>query len=55
VRNSAHDRATHAGALAVAIVARLGLLNIVWLFGLVAAWEVVRLINPIPRVARAST
>jgi hypothetical protein len=38
-----------AGAFTVAIVTRLGLLNIVWLIGLVAACEIVRLLNPYRR------
>jgi len=37
------------GAFTLAIVARLGLLNIVWLIGLVAACEIFRLINPFRR------
>lgn len=35
-----------AGAFTPAIVARLGLLNVVWLIALVAACEIVRLLNP---------
>ena len=35
-----------AGAFKLAIVARLGLLNLPWLIGLVAACEVFRLLNP---------
>jgi hypothetical protein len=35
-----------AGAFTMTIVARLGLLNIAWLIGLVAACEIVRLLNP---------
>ena len=38
-----------AGAFTVAIVTRLGLSNIVWLIGLVAACEIVRLLNPYGR------
>jgi len=38
-----------AGAFTVAIVTRLGLLNIVWLIGLVAVCEIVRLLNPYGR------
>lgn len=37
------------GAFTLAIVARLGLLNLLWLIGLVAASEVFRLLNPIRR------
>jgi hypothetical protein len=37
------------GAFTVAIVTRLGLLNIAWLIGLVAVCEVVRLVNPFRR------
>ena len=35
-----------AGAFTPAIVGRLGLLNVAWLIGLVAACEIVRLLNP---------
>ena len=35
-----------AGAFTTAIVARLGLLNVAWLIGLVTACEIVRLLNP---------
>jgi hypothetical protein len=38
-----------AGAFTVAIVTRLGLSNMVWLIGLVAACEIVRLLNPYRR------
>ena len=38
-----------AGAFTTAIVARLGLLNVVWLVGLVAACEIVRLLQPFRR------
>jgi hypothetical protein len=38
-----------AGAFTMVIVARLGLLNIVWLIALVGACEIVRLINPFGR------
>jgi hypothetical protein len=38
-----------AGAFTTAIVARLGLLNIAWLVGVVAACEIVRLLNPYRR------
>jgi hypothetical protein len=34
-----------AGAFSAAIVGRIGVLNILWLIGLVAACEVVRLLN----------
>jgi hypothetical protein len=44
-----------AGAFTLAIVARLGLLNIMWLIGLVVACEIVRLINPIGRDRAVST
>jgi len=44
-----------AGAFTVAIVARLGLLNIVWLIGLFAACEIVRLLNPFRRDRPIST
>jgi hypothetical protein len=38
-----------AGAFAVAIVTRLGFLNLVWLIGLVAVCEIVRVLNPFAR------
>ena len=38
-----------AGAFTLAIVGRLGLLNLPWLIGLVAACEVFRLLNPTSR------
>ncbi|MGV7216801.1 hypothetical protein [Bradyrhizobium sp. UFLA05-112] len=38
-----------AGAFTTAVVARLGLLNIAWLIGLVATCEVVRLVAPVRR------
>jgi hypothetical protein len=38
-----------AGSFTPAIMARIGLLNVVWLIGLFAACEVARLINPLPR------
>lgn len=38
-----------AGAFTFAIVGRLGLLSAVWLIGLVAACEIVRLLNPFVR------
>jgi hypothetical protein len=44
-----------AGAFTAAIVARLGLLNIVWLIGLVVACEIVRLVNPFGRARAVST
>jgi len=44
-----------AGAFTIAIVARLGLLNILWLIGLVGACEIVRLINPFGRRRAIST
>jgi len=44
-----------AGAFTMAIVARLGLLNIVWLIALVGACEIVRLINPFGRGRAVST
>ena len=43
-----------AGAFKLAIVARLGLLNLPWLIGLVAACEVFRLLNPLSRRRTAS-
>jgi hypothetical protein len=44
-----------AGAFTTAIVARLALLNIVWLVGLVATCEIVRLLNPFGRGRAIST
>jgi hypothetical protein len=44
-----------AGAFTLPIVARLGLLNIVWLIGLVGACEIVRLLNPFRRDRAVST
>ena len=44
-----------AGAFTMAIVARLGLLNIAWLIGLVVACEIVRLIDPFGHHRVAST
>jgi hypothetical protein len=44
-----------AGAFTMTIVARLGLLNIVWLIGLVVACEIVRLIDPFGRGRAVST
>lgn len=44
-----------AGAFSVAIVTRLGLLNVVWLVGLLAACEIVRLLNPFRRDRAVST
>jgi len=44
-----------AGAFTMAIVGRRGLLNVVWLIGLVGACEIVRLINPFGRGRAAST
>jgi hypothetical protein len=44
-----------AGAFTVAIIARLGFLNFVWLIGLVAACEIVWLINPFRRGSAVST
>ncbi|MGQ0684949.1 hypothetical protein [Bradyrhizobium sp.] len=44
-----------AGAFTAAIIARLGFLNLVWLIGLVAACEIVRLINPFRRGRVVST
>jgi hypothetical protein len=43
-----------AGNFSAAIVGRLGLLNVAWLIGLVAACEIVRLINPFKRGHMAS-
>ena len=44
-----------AGAFTAAIIARLGFLNAVWLIGLVAACESVRLLNPFRRSRALST
>jgi hypothetical protein len=44
-----------AGAFTMAIVARLGLLNIAWLIGLAVACEIVRLVNPFGRDRAVST
>jgi hypothetical protein len=44
-----------AGAFTTAIVARLGLLNIAWLIGLVAGCEIVRFLNPFGRDRAVST
>jgi hypothetical protein len=44
-----------AGAFTLAIMARLGLLNVAWLIGLVVACEIVRLINPVGRDRAVST
>ena len=44
-----------AGAFTTAIVARLGMLNMVWLVALVVACEIVRLINPVGRGRAVST
>ena len=44
-----------AGAFTAAIVARLGFLNAMWLIGLVAACESVRLLNPFRRGRAVST
>ena len=44
-----------AGAFTAAIVARLGGLNVLWLVGLVAACEIVRLLNPFGRGRAVST
>jgi len=44
-----------AGAFTMAIVARLGLLNIAWLIGLVVACKIVRLINSFGRDRAVST
>lgn len=44
-----------AGAFTVKIVARIGLLNLVWLIGLVIACEIVRLLNPFGRGRTVST
>jgi hypothetical protein len=38
-----------AGSFTAAIMARIGLLNVVWLIGLVATCEIVRLLNPFKR------
>jgi hypothetical protein len=44
-----------AGAPTTAIIERLGFLNVVWLIGLVAACEIIRLINPFRRGRAVST
>jgi hypothetical protein len=44
-----------AGAFTAAIIARLGFLNAMWLIGLVAACESVRLLNPFRRGRAVST
>ncbi|MBV9457628.1 MAG: hypothetical protein JO141_08970 [Bradyrhizobium sp.] len=44
-----------AGAFTAAIVARIGLTNIAWLIGLVAACEIFRLVNPSGRGRAVST
>ena len=44
-----------AGAFTMAIVIRLGLLNVAWLIGLVVACEIVRLLNPLRRDHAAPT
>ncbi|MFT4119812.1 hypothetical protein [Bradyrhizobium sp.] len=44
-----------AGAFTMAIIARIGGLNVVWLAGLVAACEIVRLLNPFGRGRTIST
>jgi hypothetical protein len=44
-----------AGAFTAAIIARLGFLNAIWLIGLVAACESVRLLNPFRRGGAVST
>ncbi len=43
-----------AGDFTTAIVAQIGLTNVAWLFGLVAACEIVRLVNPARRGHLAS-
>ena len=42
------------GAFTAAIIGRIGVLNILWLIGLVAASETVRLLNPYRRHQTAS-
>jgi hypothetical protein len=37
------------GSFTVPIVGRIGFLNVVWLIGLVAVCEIIRLLNPIRR------
>jgi hypothetical protein len=37
------------GAFTAAIIGRIGVLNLLWLIGLVAASETVRLLNPYQR------
>jgi len=44
-----------AGAFTVAIIARLAFLNVIWLIGLVAACEIVRLIEPFRKGRAVST
>ena len=44
-----------AGAFTLAIVARLAFLNVVWLIGLAAACEIVRLIEPFRKGRAVST
>jgi hypothetical protein len=44
-----------AGAFTAVIIARLGFLNAIWLIGLVAACEIVRLLNPFRRDRAIST
>jgi hypothetical protein len=43
-----------AGAFTAAIISRIGVLNVLWLIGLVAASETVRLLNPYRRHQTAS-
>lgn len=43
------------GAFTAAVMARIGGLNVVWLIGLVAACEIVRLLNPFGRGRTIST
>lgn len=43
------------GAFAAAIVMRLALLNVIWLFSLVVVCEIVRLLNPFGRGRAVST
>ena len=44
-----------AGAFTLAIIARLAFLNVIWLIGLVAACEIVRLIEPFRKGRAVST
>lgn len=44
-----------AGAFTAAIVTRIGLTNVAWLIGLVAACEIFRLVNPFSRGRAVST